>query len=55
LIKEKDWTKIEYDKYPSIMANVSNSCIAQPADGDNISISENNGKLTLKGWATGDG
>lgn len=55
LIKEKDWTQIDYGKYPSIMANVPNSCISCPADGESVSLIENDGKLALKGWATGDG
>jgi len=55
LIKEKDWTKIDYEKYPSIMSNVPNSCICYPTDGQSVSVADNDGKLTLKGWATGDG
>lgn len=55
MIKEKDWTKIDYSKYASIMSNVTNSCICYPTDGDSVNISENNGILAIKGWATGDG
>lgn len=55
MIKEEDWTKINWDSYPSLHCNLANSCIAQPLDGQKVDFKDNNGILTLKGWATGNG
>lgn len=55
MIKEEDWTKINWGKYESLHCNLPNSCIAQPADGHKVHFKDNNGILTLKGWATGNG
>ena len=38
MIKEKDWTKIDYANYASINANVPNSCICYPPEGANINL-----------------
>jgi hypothetical protein len=41
------------EKYPAINGNLSNSCICEPADGQTVAPVD--GKVTLRGWATGDG
>lgn len=51
LIKEADWSKINFDNYPSINANIPYACIASHKDGEVVSGS----KLTLKGYATSNG
>mmetsp|Transcript_10106 Transcript_10106/g.17066 ORF Transcript_10106/g.17066 Transcript_10106/m.17066 type:complete len:128 (-) Transcript_10106:457-840(-) len=33
MIKESDWSKIDYDKYECIMGNHQNSCISSPESG----------------------
>jgi DMSO/TMAO reductase YedYZ molybdopterin-dependent catalytic subunit len=49
-IEEKDWSHIDFSKYPSINGNLLNSAICHPKDGDEV------GQVyTLKGYATGDG
>jgi len=53
IVKEKDWSKINLDDYPSLMGNVSYSCIASPEDGQEVTAE--NGFVTLKGYAVGDG
>ena len=55
IIKETDWTKIEWSKHPAVNGNVSSSCICSPQTGDTIKLDKDESKLTLKGWATGDG
>lgn len=53
MIKETDWTKIDYDKYASINPNVQNSCITYP---DNEShLASHQLVFDLKGFAMGNG
>ena len=54
-ITEQDWSKINVEEYESIMGNVPNSCITLPLDEDTVTLKPDQTRLTLKGWATGDG
>jgi sulfite oxidase len=50
-VTETDWSKIDITSYDSIMGNYQNSCICEPICGDTVL----DDKVTLKGWAIGDG
>lgn len=55
MIREKDWTNIDWSKYQAIHGNVINSVITYPLNGSQIELPKTQKDITLKGWAIGDG
>lgn len=53
-IKEEDWSKINLKDYPAINGNIPIAAIAFPDDNSTVKLARDE-KLTLKGYATGDG
>ena len=38
IIKETDWTKIEWDKHPAVNGNLSGSVICSPKTGETVQL-----------------